>query len=91
MLTLSLDSTQNVVISDDITISVVECRGENVRLGIVGPTGILVQLGEEAKDADHDSEGPGLAGVACRLNPVKPSGGQSAALRPPVPDSDNNK
>jgi hypothetical protein len=91
MLTLSLNKTQSVVINDDITISLVECCGESVRLGIVAPKGILLQLGVETRDVDHDSEGPGLAGVASRLRPVKPSGGQTVALRPPVSDSDSNK
>src|SRR5262245_30505162 len=44
---------------------------------------VLEKLGMGGTDP-----GEGLGGVLSRLNPPKPSGGESAALRPPPPESE---
>jgi carbon storage regulator len=57
MLVLSRKKNESIVINNDITITVVEIRGDKVRLGIVAPKEVPVHR-QEVYDAIHgkDSE-----------------------------------
>jgi carbon storage regulator len=52
MLVLSRKKGENIVINNDITITVVEIRGDKVRLGIVAPKDVAVHR-QEVYDAIH--------------------------------------
>jgi carbon storage regulator len=55
MLVLSRKKGESVVINDNITITVVEIRGDKVRLGIVAPMDVPVHR-QEVYDAIHGKE-----------------------------------
>jgi len=52
MLVLSRKKNESVVINNDITVTVVEIRGDKVRLGVVAPTDVTVHR-QEVFDAIH--------------------------------------
>lgn len=52
MLILSRKKNESIVIDDEITITVVEIRGDKVRLGIVAPKEIPVHR-QEVHDSIH--------------------------------------
>ncbi|HEV3146016.1 MAG TPA: carbon storage regulator CsrA [Gemmataceae bacterium] len=52
MLVLSRKKNESIVINNDITITVVEIRGDKVRLGIVAPKDVPVHR-QEVYDAIH--------------------------------------
>ena len=56
MLVLSRKSNESIVINDNITITVVEIRGDKVRLGIVAPKDIPVHR-QEVYDQIHAQSG----------------------------------
>lgn len=58
MLVLSRKKNESIVINNDITVTVVEIRGDKVRLGIVAPKEVPVHR-QEVYDAIHGKEGPG--------------------------------
>ncbi len=60
MLVLSRKKNESIVINNDITVTVVEIRGDKVRLGIVAPKEVPVHR-QEVYDAIHgkDSSLPG--------------------------------
>ena len=55
MLVLSRKKNESIVINNDITITVVEIRGDKVRLGIVAPKEVPVHR-QEVFDAIHGKE-----------------------------------
>jgi carbon storage regulator len=55
MLVLSRKKNESIVINNDITVTVVEIRGDKVRLGIVAPKDIPVHR-QEVYDAIHGKE-----------------------------------
>jgi len=55
MLVLSRKKNESIVINNDITITVVEIRGDKVRLGIVAPKEVPVHR-QEVYDAIHGKE-----------------------------------
>ena len=57
MLVLSRKKNESIVINDDITIVVVEIRGDKVRLGVEAPKEVPVHR-REVFDAIHRGEGP---------------------------------
>ena len=57
MLVLSRKKNESIVINDDITIVVVEIRGDKVRLGIEAPQEVPVHR-REVFDAIHRNEPP---------------------------------
>ncbi len=57
MLVLSRKKNESIVINDDITIVVVEIRGDKVRLGVEAPKEVPVHR-REVFDAIHRSEVP---------------------------------
>lgn len=59
MLVLSRKKNEAIVINDEITVTIVEIRGDKVRLGIVAPKEISVHR-QEVHDAIH-GKGSGSA------------------------------
>ncbi len=57
MLVLSRKKNESIIINDDITITVVEIRGDKVRLGIVAPKNVSVHR-EEVYLAIHNQLEP---------------------------------
>jgi len=58
MLVLSRKTNESIVINDDITVTVVEIRGDKVRLGIVAPRTVEVHR-QEVYDLIHGQDGSG--------------------------------
>jgi carbon storage regulator len=56
MLVLSRKKNESIVINNDITVTVVEIRGDKVRLGIVAPKEVPVHR-QEVYDAIHGKAG----------------------------------
>jgi carbon storage regulator len=68
MLVLSRKKNESIVINNDITVTVVEIRGDKVRLGIVAPKEVPVHR-QEVFDAIHgkqaaDAKVPAAAAAA---------------------------
>ncbi len=63
MLVLSRKKNESIVINSDITITVVEIRGDKVRLGIVAPKEVPVHR-QEVYDAIHGKDADSPAAVA---------------------------
>jgi carbon storage regulator len=57
MLVLSRKKNESIVINNDITVTVVEIRGDKVRLGIVAPKEVPVHR-QEVYDAIHGTDKP---------------------------------
>ena len=57
MLVLTRRSNQSIMIGDDIVVTVLEVRGEQVRIGIKAPREVEVHR-EEVFDALHETEVP---------------------------------
>lgn len=61
MLVLSRKKNESIVINNDIVVTVVEIRGDKVRLGIVAPKDVPVHR-EEVYEAIHGVKpGPAMA------------------------------
>ena len=72
MLVLSRKKNESIVINNDITVTVVEIRGDKVRLGIVAPKEVPVHR-QEVFDAIHGKsapEAPAAAPVVVNEKPV---------------------
>ncbi|HVS38029.1 MAG TPA: carbon storage regulator CsrA [Gemmataceae bacterium] len=57
MLVLSRKKNESIVINNDVIVTVVEIRGDKVRLGIVAPKEVPVHR-QEVFDAIHGKENP---------------------------------
>ena len=57
MLVLSRKKNESIVINNDITVTVVEIRGDKVRLGIVAPKEVPVHR-QEVFEAIHGKPAP---------------------------------
>jgi carbon storage regulator len=57
MLVLSRKKNESIVINNDIVITVVEIRGDKVRLGIEAPKDVPVHR-QEVYEAIHGTKGP---------------------------------
>ena len=66
MLVLSRKKNENIVINNDITITIVEIRGDKVRLGIAAPKDVAVHR-QEVWEAIHGKAAPVSAVV---VNPA---------------------
>jgi len=66
MLVLSRKKNESIVINSDITITIVEIRGDKVRLGIVAPKDVAVHR-QEVWEAIHGQPAPLPAVI---VNPV---------------------
>jgi carbon storage regulator len=69
MLVLSRKKNESIVINNDITVTVVEIRGDKVRLGIVAPKEVPVHR-QEVYEAIHGQQQ--AADAAPPTLPVKP-------------------
>jgi carbon storage regulator len=75
MLVLSRKKNESIVINNDITVTVVEIRGDKVRLGIVAPKEVPVHR-QEVYDAIHgkdDKEPPAPPAPATVIVNTKPA------------------
>ena len=73
MLVLSRKKNESIVINDDITIVVVEIRGDKVRLGVEAPKEVPVHR-REVFDAIHRNEAPSRDKTADEADTPRPSG-----------------
>ncbi len=73
MLVLSRKKNESIVINNDITVTVVEIRGDKVRLGIVAPKEVPVHR-QEVFDAIHGKTNSEPAPAPVTAKPVDPSG-----------------
>jgi carbon storage regulator len=62
MLVLSRKKNESIVINNDITVTVVEIRGDKVRLGIVAPKEVPVHR-QEVYDAIHGKDSASAGGA----------------------------
>lgn len=67
MLVLSRKKNESIVINNDVVVTVVEIRGDKVRLGIVAPKDVPVHR-QEVYEAIH-GRGPDPAPTAVVKNP----------------------
>jgi carbon storage regulator len=77
MLVLSRQRDQTIIIGDDIEITVVDIRGEKVRLGISAPAHIPVhrkEVYDSIKKSDTDTQGGSVRSLAKK--PKKPDDSQ---------------
>jgi carbon storage regulator len=75
MLVLSRKKNESIIINNDVIVTVVEIRGDKVRLGIVAPKEVPVHR-QEVFEAIH-GKAPGTAApapVVVHPKPVDPSG-----------------
>ncbi|TWT90570.1 hypothetical protein Mal64_09640 [Pseudobythopirellula maris] len=79
MLVLSRKKNESIVINDDITIVVVEIRGDKVRLGIEAPKEVPVHR-SEVYDAIQRSQAP--AGTPAETDPPAASPTSSVEENP---------
>lgn len=73
MLVLSRKKNESIVINDDITIVVVEIRGDKVRLGVEAPKEVPVHR-REVFDAIHRNENAGGSSKVDSDADVPPNG-----------------
>ncbi len=73
MLVLSRKKNESIVINDDITIVVVEIRGDKVRLGVEAPKEVPVHR-REVFDAIHRNEGAADSGSLGKADAANTSG-----------------
>ena len=73
MLVLSRKKNESIVINNDITVTVVEIRGDKVRLGIVAPKEVPVHR-QEVFDAIHGKAGVDASPSTVVVKQVDPSG-----------------
>jgi carbon storage regulator len=70
MLVLSRKKNESIVINSDITITIVEIRGDKVRLGIVAPKDVPVHR-QEVWEAIHGKSAEPATAVV--VNPTDPA------------------
>jgi carbon storage regulator len=75
MLVLSRHRDESIMIGDDVVITVVDIRGDKVRLGIEAPTSIPVHRQEVYEAIKRENEQAAKLGRsdAAKLTPRKPS------------------
>ena len=69
MLVLSRKKNESIVINNDITVTVVEIRGDKVRLGIVAPKEVPVHR-QEVYDAIHGKADDEAAPTTVAVKPA---------------------
>lgn len=74
MLVLSRKKNESIVINNDVVITVIEIRGDKVRLGIAAPKDVPVHR-EEVFEAIHGTK---PAGLVPAVAPPKPAGANGA-------------
>jgi len=73
MLVLSRKKNESVVINSDVVITVIEVRGDKVRLGIVAPKDVPVHR-EEVYEAIHGKKPPCVTDTPAPVAPASPVG-----------------
>jgi carbon storage regulator len=73
MLVLSRKKNESIVINNDITVTVVEIRGDKVRLGIVAPKEVPVHR-QEVFDAIHGKTAAEPNSAPVTAKPSDPTG-----------------
>lgn len=74
MLVLSRKKNESIVINDDITIVVVEIRGDKVRLGVEAPKEVPVHRSEVYQAIHRGAEAAGPKAVPPQAAPEPESG-----------------
>jgi carbon storage regulator len=77
MLVLSRRANQSIIVGTNITITVLEIRGDQVRLGIEAPRDVTVHRDEvaaEIRAANQAAVGTGPVDVSRLPRPGRPSG-----------------
>jgi carbon storage regulator len=77
MLVLSRRANQSIIVGTNITITVLEIRGDQVRLGIEAPRDVTVHRDEvaaEIRAANQAAAGTGPVDVSRLPRPGRPSG-----------------
>ena len=85
MLVLTRRPNQSIMIGDDIVVTVLEVKGDQIRLGITAPRDVQVYR-EELLAALQDANRSAVLGDDAKLPPVPKPGPDSVARRP-VPRS----
>ncbi len=73
MLVLSRKKNESIVINNDITVTVVEIRGDKVRLGIVAPKNVPVhrqEVYEAIQNSKTDTEDSKTSTMSVKSSPV---------------------
>ena len=78
MLVLSRKKNESIVINNDIVITVVEIRGDKVRLGIEAPKDVPVHR-QEVYEAIHGVKAPAPTATAPPVTSAKPEGTDTPA------------
>ena len=74
MLVLTRRANQSIMIGDDVVVTVLEVRGDQVRLGIQAPRSVAVHREEvyrELEEANRAAASPGAAALQA-LDALKP-------------------
>ena len=91
MLVLSRQRHETIIIGDDIEITVVDVRGEKVRLGITAPTHVSVHRKEVYESIKRENEASGKSdGHVASLARIKEKPKSEPAAEPapkPEPES----
>src|SRR5260221_10523775 len=91
MLVLSRKKNESIVINNDITIVVVEIRGDKVRLGVEAPKEVPVHR-REVYDAIHPHNNmPGSNVSRSAADSVSTGGVATGGNNPPPPDPNEGK
>lgn len=72
MLVLSRKKNESIVINNDIVVTVIEIRGDKVRLGIVAPKDVPVHR-EEVYEAIHGAK-PAISGIVVKATDAEVHG-----------------
>lgn len=72
MLVLSRKKNESIVINNDVVVTIVEIRGDKVRLGIVAPKDVPVHR-EEVYEAIHGTK-PAAIGLTVKAADVEAHG-----------------
>lgn len=84
MLVLTRRANQSIVIGDDVVVTVLEVRGDQVRLGIRAPRSVSVHREEvfrELVEANRAAASP-APGSLEGLSSLRPGGSRAAGSRP---------
>ncbi len=84
MLVLSRQRNESIIIGDDITVTVVDVRGDKVRLGISAPNTVTVHREEIYRAIQRERNGGVPRAPAGSGAPATPRAAPAAAA-PPVP------
>ncbi|MGH1504209.1 MAG: carbon storage regulator CsrA [Acidimicrobiales bacterium] len=92
MLVLSRRESQSIVIGNDIVVTVIEIRGDHVRLGIDAPRSITVHRQEvaaaiEAANKEAAQSGPVDAALLPKLPGAGAAAGGAQGAKPAAPKS----